>query len=61
MIVGGREGIPRIDSAEVVDFLSPYSVCDKIPSFPIIFDGAVGGLGFRNEPLVCPGTYFYFS
>ena len=41
---------------EVIDLKSSLNKCQLLPNFPIALNGAFGGLGFRDNPLICGGT-----
>ncbi len=44
---------------EILDLTSPTSLCQNLPNYPDDYaGGAIGGLGYNNEPLVCGGDAF---
>jgi len=49
----------KLSDFEVVDLLSEFSECsNNIPNFPYATEGAVGGLGLRDKPIICGGSTF---
>ena len=58
LVVGGiLESEMITGSAEVIDLGTSASTCDNLTSFPAPFYAGGGGLGLRNEPLVCQGKH----
>ena len=43
------------DSCEAIDLKSPASTCQNLPNFPAKLIGAIGGLGFKEKPVICGG------
>jgi hypothetical protein len=50
----------EMDSVEIIDLESPLTSCQPLPNYPNKVYGAIGGLGFSEEPLIC-GGYPNFS
>ena len=58
LLVGvGNDVINIIDDIEIVDLASTKTKCDKMPKFPVETFGAVGGLDYNDNPLICGGGY----
>jgi hypothetical protein len=38
-----------------MDFESSATTCKNLPNFPTMVRGAIGGLGFKEKPIVCGG------
>ncbi len=53
LICGGNN--PDIDSCEVVNLASSASTCKNPPNFPAIVNSAIGGFGFKENPVLCGG------
>ncbi len=53
LICGGNN--PDIDSCEVINIASSASTCKNPPNFPAIVNSAIGGLGFKENPVLCEG------
>ncbi len=53
LICGGN--YPYIDTCEVINLASSASTCKNPPNFPATVCGAIGGLGFKGNPIVCGG------
>ncbi len=43
------------NSIEIIDLESSTSVCSNLKDFPEPTHGAIGGLAFNNNPLICGG------
>ncbi len=43
------------DTCEVINLSSSASTCKNPPNFPALVSGAVGGLGFKGNPILCGG------
>ncbi len=44
-----------IDTCEVINLASSASACKNPPNFPAIVSEAIGGLGFKGNPILCGG------
>jgi hypothetical protein len=53
LICGGNN--PGIDTCEVINLASSASTCKKPPNFPVKVYNAIGGLGFKGNPILCGG------
>ncbi len=53
LICGGN--YPGIDTCEVINLSSSASTCKNPPSFPATVLAAIGGLGFKGNPILCGG------
>jgi hypothetical protein len=54
LLICGRYS-PSIDTCEVIDLESSETTC-KIPqNFPATVYGAIGGLGYKENPIICGG------
>ncbi len=53
LICGGD--FPHIDSCEVINLASSASACKNPPNFPARVRLAIGGLGFKGNPILCGG------
>jgi hypothetical protein len=53
LVCGGAN--PNIDSCEVIDLESSATTCKNPPNFPAAVFAAVGGLGFKENPIICGG------
>jgi hypothetical protein len=53
LICGGY--YPYIDTCEVINLSSSASTCKNPPNFPAKVVDAIGGLGFKGEPILCGG------
>jgi hypothetical protein len=53
LICGGS--YPGIDTCEVINLASSTSTCKNPPNFPAKVFAAIGGLGFKGNPIVCGG------
>jgi hypothetical protein len=51
LICGGD----NIETCEVINLASSASTCKNTPSFPAEVFGAIGGLGFKENPIICGG------
>ena len=60
-MVGGYVEPGLFSSAEVIDLETSATTCVDFPYFPSTFEGGVGGLGLRNEPLTCQGMNFIYQ
>ncbi len=54
LICGGYS--PSTDTCEVINLASSASTCQNPPNFPATVYTAIGGLGFKGNPLVCGGN-----
>jgi hypothetical protein len=43
------------DTCEVINLASSVSTCKNPPNFPSTFFAAIGGLGFKENPIICGG------
>jgi hypothetical protein len=43
------------DTCEVINLASSASSCKIPPNFPATVSGAIGGLGFKGNPILCGG------
>ncbi len=48
-------GFPNTDTCEVINLASSASTCKNPPNFPARVYAAIGGLGFKGNPLICGG------
>jgi hypothetical protein len=53
IICGGND--PFIDTCEVINLESSTSTCKNPPNFPAKVFKAIGGLGFKENPIICGG------
>ncbi len=53
LICGGYN--PSIDTCEVINLASSASTCKNPPNFPANVYVAIGGLGFKGNPILCGG------
>jgi hypothetical protein len=53
LICGGYH--PDIDTCEVINLGSSVMTCKKPPNFPATIFGSIGGLDFKNKPIICGG------
>ncbi len=53
LICGGN--LPAIANCEVVNLDSATTTCKSPPNFPETFWSAIGGLGFKENPIICGG------
>ncbi len=53
LICGGE--YPDIDTCEVINLASSASTCKNPPNFPATVYRAIGGLGFKGNPILCGG------
>ncbi len=58
ILVGLGDNVAKLSDFEVVDFRSPFSECSKLTDFPFATEGAVGGLGPQDQPVVCGGSTY---
>jgi hypothetical protein len=54
LICGGED--PDIDTCEVINIASSASICKNPPNFPATVNRAIGGLGVRENPILCGGV-----
>jgi N-acetylneuraminic acid mutarotase len=47
--------IPYTDTCEVMNLASSASTCKNPPNFPAKVFAAIGGLGFKGNPIICGG------
>jgi hypothetical protein len=50
-ICGGH----KTDACEVINLASSTSTCKNPPNFPATVSRAIGGLGFKGNPIICGG------
>jgi hypothetical protein len=48
-------GYPYPDTCEVINLASSASTCQNPPNFPAKVYAAIGGLGFKQNPILCGG------
>jgi hypothetical protein len=48
-------GYPGIDTCEVINLASSASTCKNPPNLPATVYQAIGGLGFKENPILCGG------
>jgi len=53
LICGGYN--PDIDTCEVINLALSASTCKNPPNFPAKLSHAIGGLGFKENPIICGG------
>jgi hypothetical protein len=53
LICGGYD--PSTDTCEVINLASSASTCKNPPNFPFTVYMAIGGLGFKQNPILCGG------
>jgi hypothetical protein len=53
LICGGYD--PDTDTCEVINLSSSASTCQNPPNFPAKVYAAIGGLGFKGNPIICGG------
>jgi hypothetical protein len=53
LICGGEN--PYTDTCEVINLASSASTCKNPQNFPAKVSGAIGGLGFKGNPILCGG------
>ncbi len=53
LICGGFN--PHTDTCEVINLASSASTCKNPPNFPATVYAAIGGLGFKGNPILCGG------
>ncbi len=53
LICGGEN--PDTDMCEVINLASSASTCKNPPNFPATVNEAIGGLGFKEYPIICGG------
>ncbi len=46
---------PSTDTCEVINLASSASTCKNPPNFPAKVSSAIGGLGFKGNPILCGG------
>jgi hypothetical protein len=54
LICGGYNS----DTCEVIDLQSSATTCKNPPNFPATVYWAIGGLGFKEKPIICGGWPF---
>jgi hypothetical protein len=52
LVCGGFIGV---EDCEVIDLESSNTTCKNPPTFPAGVSGAIGGLGFKENPIICGG------
>jgi hypothetical protein len=50
-------GYSNIDTCEVINLASSASSCKNPPNFPAKVYGAIGGLKFKENPIICGGEH----
>ena len=53
LIYGGYD--PYMFNCEVIDLESSETACKSMQKYPARVYGAIGGLGFRERPIICGG------
>ncbi len=53
LICGGNN--PSTDTCELINLASSASTCKNPPNFPATVYRAIGGLGFKGNPIICGG------
>jgi hypothetical protein len=53
LVCGGNR--PDIATCEVINLQSSATTCKNLPNFPSTFHAAIGGLGFKENPIICGG------
>ncbi len=57
LICGGFNPVgPNIDTCEVIYLASSASTCKNPPNFQTAVYDAIGGLGFKGNPIICGGN-----
>ncbi len=51
LVCGGIEK----DACEILDLESSATICKNLPDFPADIRAAIGGLGFKETPIICGG------
>jgi hypothetical protein len=54
LLICGRND-PSTDTCEVINLASSASTCKNPPNFPATVCRAIGGLGFKEKPILCGG------
>ncbi len=54
LLICGRKD-PSTDTCEVINLASSASTCKNPPNFPATVCRAIGGLGFKEKPILCGG------
>ncbi len=54
LFICGGQG-PFTDTCEVINLASSASTCKNPPNFPAKLSHAIGGLGFKGNPIICGG------
>jgi hypothetical protein len=54
LICGGED--PDTYTCEVINLASSASTCQNLPNFPATVYTAIGGLGFKGNPILCGGV-----
>ncbi len=57
LICGGY----AIDTCEVIDLKSSATICKNLPNFPATVQAAIGGLGLKENPIMCGGYQNQYS
>lgn len=52
----GKAATGATDSVEIIDLESPTTTCRILPDFPTNVTGAIGGLGYEDNPIICGGS-----
>jgi hypothetical protein len=56
LICGGYYKSGQIsDTCEVIDLDSTSTTCKDPPNFPATVNVAIGGIGFKENPIICSG------
>ena len=55
MLVGVGFDSVELDEIEIIDLQSKDTKCDNMAKFPVRTLGAIGGLDYNDNPLICGG------
>ncbi len=55
LLICGGINPSDIDTCQVINLASSASTCKNPPNFPATVSGAIGGLGFKRNPIICGG------
>jgi len=55
LVAGGISVTGTLKDVEIIDLETPLLNCENIAQLPNAVEGAVGGITFNNEPLICGG------
>ncbi len=53
-ICGGYD--PSLNTCEIISLESSVTTCKNPPNFPLTVNAAIGGLGFKENPIICGGN-----